>query len=369
MNSRVIAALATKEARRYWHNRPALVLAALLVLVASLIAMARGLADETPMAYVLYWDADDPFLKHLKQNVPPELDVVFGYSLDFRNAQGIISYPYTSRSFVSLQLRPGNLALTRTIWGPDWVPEDRANPRYGLLISHGPGKLATTVAFRAWVVREFGHFHSSVPFMLEKTVEFRTGGGPPVVEATERILTGLVLGAVYLICFHLHIILASEERERRTTLALALTPATVWDILAAKMLFYVPTALALVAVVLVLNAPGALFMPTVWLGIAAGCVGFVSVGLTLTSVTRTQSAAGLTALGYFMFVGISMYLATIIPVFSALTAVMVDYHLVQIVLRGVDGSTPRLTNLVPLFMLSAAWSWVGVRLFVRQGWK
>lgn len=372
MTPRIIRALVWKEALRYWHNRPSLVLAVLLVMVSLLVSVGKqsgllGADDTQAICHVLYWNADDPFIAYLQAHLPAGRDVRIAPMSGYVNKDGIIAYPISDPRIatISIQIRPG-----------DWVPgpEDDfdvasppgESPAYKIVYWYPFGRAEALLPFRDWFNGCLRAYYGNAPAIVEASTTLRTPGGP--VLPVNRVLISLTAIAVYLICFHLHILITGEERERRTLLAQMLTPMSVTDVLVAKVCFHVPAAMVLVSIILVSNAPIALSRPTFWVALASACIGYLSIGLIICSVTRSQSAAGLTALAYLMLVGITIYLGQTMVVFALLRAAMIDYHLMQLVNYSLGDKPPPWVpaQTAGLMVLAGGWALVAIKVFARQ---
>lgn len=374
MSRRIVAALVWKEAQRYWHNRPSLVLGVLLVLVSILVSagqeggpLGRGAGDT--VCYVLYWNEDD-FVRHLRTHLPPGRVVRVKPAHQMAQRNGVIMYPDNPRrtSVVSIQLRPGNARGLEEM-GFEPVVRPGGPVRYHVWYWHPDGRAEDLQPYREWFNARMRAFFEHQPPIAEASSLLFTDIGQ--IKPIHRVLTALVTAAVYLLCFHLNILITSEERERKTLTAQMLTPVSVADVLAAKFVFYVPATALLAAAVLAMNYPAALSRPMFWATILIASVAYLSIGLTICSLTRGQSAAGLTALTYLMLFAITIFLANLIPVFHLLANAFVDFHLMQLVLYSVVDHPPwyaRL-HLAALLALSTIWAMTAVRVFLRRGWR
>lgn len=371
MKLRIIRALVGKEALRYWHNRPSLVLAALLVLVSVLVAVGHedgpfGADNAPAVCYVLYWE-EDAFVRHLAAQHETGLDIRVLPVEELSDRNGMIQYPgdIRRRTILSIQIRPGHW---EPVAGQHFAPvaPPPSPPKYKVWYWYSEGRAEALLPFRDWFNAQMRGFYGNQPVIAEADGVLQTELGP--ILPLHRILTALVTAAVYLVCFHLNILITSEERERRVLLAQMLTPVSVGDVLAAKVCFYVPATLMLAGVILAVNYPIALGRPAFWLTMIAACVAYLSIGLIISSLARTQSEAGLTALAYFMIVGITAYLGTTIHIFDLLRFFLVDYHLLQLIHYNLIPNPPRwmLPQLCVLIGLSGLWAFAAAKVFARR---
>ncbi len=376
MTPRIVAALVTKEALRYWHNRPALVLAMLLVLVSLLVSVGhtggrldRPQADRPGVCYVLY-NHEDGFVRHLKSHRPPGLEVYIAPVSDYAGPDSTILYPSAGADTptVSIQIRPGDWTPPQDS-GFDPVTVLSTPSKYKIWYWYPPDRADALLPFREWFHAQLRAFHANEPTIVEAHSPFPSPAG--AILPIHRVVTALVAAAVYLLCFHLNIVVTSEERERRTLLAQMLSPMTVVDVLVAKVCFYVPATLALAAIVLGTNFPDALTHPYFWIAMVSACVGYLSIGLIICSLTRSQSAAGLAALTYFVLIGVIVYLSSIMPVFSVLKGLLLDYYLMQSIHNHLVGTPPWWVPLqtAALVILATLWAFIAAAVFARRGWR
>lgn len=371
MTPRIIRALVRKEQLRYWHNRPSLVLAILLVLVSLLVATSQkggllGAVDRDSVCYITYWE-QDAFVRYLQEHTFPGHDVRFGHVSQYPDEKGMIRYPSNrlpQTGTVAIQIRPGDAPS-----GTDRFDGEAASPpKYCIEYWYLDGHAEDVLPYRDWFNQRFRTFHGNQPLIAES--EHILTVGVSKVLPIHRVMTALVCAAVYLLCFHLNIVITSEERERRTLLAQMLTPVSVLDYLTAKACFYVPATLLLAGIIVVTTFPVALSRPTFWITLASASIGYLSIGLIICSVTRSQSAAGLTALAYFVCVGVTIYLASTVPVFAVLRIAFIDYHLIQLMHYNMIEETPWWVPLRTCFLAGLAflWAWLAVKIFARRGW-
>lgn len=375
MTPRIIRALVRKEQLRYWHNRPSLVLAILLVLVSLLVATSQngellGAANRDSVCHIIYWE-EDAFVQYLREHPLPGRDVPIGHVSDYTNEKGVIQYPTNRRpqtAIVSIQIRSGEAASAMNRLDDATAPA-APPPKYSIGYWYLDGHAEDILPYRDWFNQRLRAFHGNQPVIVETEDILTVGGGR--VLPIHRVMTALVCAAVYLLCFHLNIVITSEERERRTLLAQMLTPVSVVDYLTAKACFYVPATLLLAGIIVVTTFPVALSRPTFWITLASASIGYLSIGLIICSVTRSQSAAGLTALAYFVCVGVTIYLASTVPVFAVLRIAFIDYHLIQLMHYNMIEETPWWVPLRTCFLAGLAflWAWLAVKIFARRGWR
>ncbi len=373
MTLRIVRALLGKEAMRWWHNRPALVLAMLLVLVSILVSLGHergrlGSPARSAVCYVLYWN-DDEFVGHLKGHLPRDLDVRVAPASEFLGPTGVISYSaqHPATPIVSIQIRPLRESLIdRSEFRPGAEPSSL--PKYKIWYWYPENEAEALLPFRDWFHVQLREFFDNRPTIVEAASSFEDPAGR--ILPIHRVVAGLVAAAVYLLCFHLNIVITSEERERRTLTAQMLAPVSVGDLIVAKVCFYVPATLALAAVVLIINFPDALRRPLFWVAMIAACIGYLSIGLIICSVTRSQSSAGLMALAYFLTVGIVIYLGTLMPVFVVLQVGLLDFHLMQCLHGHFLTPPPAYLHWITaaVVVLSAIWAFIAVRVLMRRGW-
>src|SRR5262245_45162061 len=419
MRPRILRTLLHKELLRLSANRGAVAPAGLLVAAAGLLALfsdragapAAALTGNVPQVYVDYWDEYDPWLEHLRGSVPEALKerVIFRSQAGGR---GQIFYP---PGVGGIQLRPRG-AHDRgpgyLVWV--WYPGDdatglapyeewfwRESRRYfrgrvelaaARLGPEAPSFGAPSAEDRpGWSWEEsHEHFRSQSAAALEKlSPQGRSAVETEVPQvAADRsapkqtmgfdlrsvVALALVSFSLFFVCVYLLPQLTCEERERGTLLAQALSPASAWEVLAAKMILNFVLAVGLAGLLAAIGRPVAVGRPFFWLIVAVAAIGFQGVGLTVAALARTPRSASTAALCYTMAIGLAL-IASQHALFWWLRYFVQEYHALRMLYATMTGPTgwrPSIWhygNLAAAVVLACAWTALAARLFRRRAWQ
>src|SRR5262249_50737113 len=211
--------------------------------------------------------------------------------------------------------------------------------------------------------------------------EVRTAVRLPEIETEYSALQGsldpraalasaLVLFALFFVCVYLLPSLTCEERERGVLLAQALSPASAPEILAAKFLFYPAVGMALAALLGGIARPAVLGRPFFWLALGVSVCGSLGVGLTISSLARTQRAASMGALCYMMAVALLLFICQQNGI-PGLPYLALEYHCPRM-LHAVLGNQVywyHWWHLVGAAGLAVGWAGLATILFRQRGWQ
>jgi hypothetical protein len=187
----------------------------------------------------------------------------------------------------------------------------------------------------------------------------------------ELIGSVLIFAAQFFCGVHLLISFSSQDRERGTSLALALTPASVTEIIIAKCLFHLSLTLTMIGLIIGILKPVALTDPILWGALAVSSIGFISVGILLASLARTQASAALLTLCYMLGVALIYHMATDFAAFDKLRQLMFEHRSFQLILVGLKTGLggAALSKLLSLTGVVACWLIVATQVFARRGWR
>lgn len=358
MRWRIVRTLLHKELLRHLANRGGIALVLLLIVAALLLScfgvsdVSGGLAPGVRLCYVDYW-MPSPLVAHLRKHLPAEL----ADRIAFRpvqqaatDAQGTLVYP---QGTAAIQIRPND------------------NRGYRIVFWHPGGDAAALAPFEIWFWKEALHFtqsqrgQRSAPAIEAERAQLKGGLDPRSGMATALVLFGL-----FFVCVYLLPSLTCEERERGVLLAQALSPATPFEILAAKFLFYPALALALAVVLACTYRPIVLTRPFFWLALLAAVFGSMGIGLTIASLARTQRAASMGAMCYTLAVALLLFICqqNNIPGLSYLA---LEYHCPRMLHAALtDAVLPyHWGHLGGTAVLAVLWSLLAALLFPHQGWQ
>jgi len=366
----VLRTLLKKEALRHVANRGGIVLAFLLVVAALLLTMFRrgdtsteSLTSGVQYCFVDYWE-ESPWLNHLRTHVPQELR----NQMQFRPADrapthdGTIVYP---AGFGAIQIRAAG--------------DGDSGPRYKVWIWQ-PTNSGGMAPFKEWFWKETARYNRiratsltepseraglALPELMEEQSIIQGG-----LDSRSGIATALVLFALFFVCVYLLPSLTCEERERGVLLAQALSPASPFEIMLAKLLFYPVIGIALAALIAGITNPLILSRPIFWLGLIAAALGSLGIGLTIASLARTQRAASMGALCYTLVVALMLFICqqNNIP---GLPYIALEYHCPRVLHAAFANAVYwyHWGNLAGAYILALLWVMLATFMFRRWGWQ
>lgn len=187
----------------------------------------------------------------------------------------------------------------------------------------------------------------------------------------ELIGAMLIFAANFFCGVHLLISFSSQDRERGTLLALALTPASVAEIIIAKSLFHGSLSLIMSGVIIGILKPVALAAPLLWVTLIVSSLGFISVGILLAALAKTQAAAALLTLCYMLGVALIYHLSNDFDIFLRLRGLMFEHRGLQLVIVGLKTGlgVGALKSIVTLAAVVACWLVLATQVFARRGWR
>jgi hypothetical protein len=400
-----------KEARRHLANRGGIVLALLLVVAAVLLSVFNPTTAEAGTAggdlvggvhhcYVDY-PRETPFVKALRARVPPALKahIYFRERKPETISQLISDQPGTGVIRV-LESAPGGVAkIEFEVWHPPGDPSAMADYERWLwrttreiLHERAIARIRTAGGDTTkielphfsdddlWAIREsFRHLRDDTA-RLEgtaqngnplPTVEIRRDGlGMPPLDFRSAIATAMVVFAIYFTCCYLLPTLNCEERERGVLLAQALSPASPVEIVMAKFLFYPVAGVILAAVLAGVYSPGVLNTLFFWLALFALASGFLGIGMTVSTLAKTQRSAFMGSMCYLMSVSLILFICSqnAIPYVSLFA---IEFHGPKIIHAAMTRNVEAFHWLHLAAALGLGWSWMGLAawLFRRRGWQ
>jgi hypothetical protein len=340
----------------------------LLMAISILISMggpqlrAMSSGSKLPTCWVVY-DVDSPWIQHLKRKVPAELPVKIVAANTMPRRGDYITYPSGD----------GALELyTRNVRHPYLIlrfPGTQPN----VMWPHTSWFWKETVAF---VGQQPAMEHYYVPISrtrssVQSTTDVLRQTSLSDLMTIETVGSLLLFGVQLFCCVHLLISFTSQERERGTLLALALTPATPGQILLSKCLFHGGLALTMSGLIVGILHPQALLEPLLWGTLLASTGGFLSVGVLIASLARTQAAAALLTLCYLLTVALIAHLSKGWLAFAIIRELMFEHStfiLAHASLQGANSAAVWM-RLVALSAVVCGWIIVAAQVFRRRGWR
>lgn len=366
VRSSILQVLLAKERLRLRKQPMALMLLGLLAAVSILIATGgpqlQGGADKSkvPTCWIVY-DAENPWIQHLKQHLPerPPIKIVAASKMPRRGEH--FAYP------------SGDGAL-------ELYTQNRRHPR---IVLRYPGQQPSILwPHTQWFWGETVAFIGETPAFDQVFVPIgRSSPQSPsdILRQTslsdlmtiEMIGSLLMFAVQFFCCVHLLISFTAQERERGTLLALALTPASLPEILLAKCLFHGGLSLAMCATIVAILKPVALAQPLLWITLLVTTIGFLSVGVLIASLAKTQATAALLTLCYMLGIALIFHLSRGWAAFAMVRELMFEHNgflLVHASLKGA-ASVAAWQRVGTLTAVVTGWVIAATEIFKRKGWR
>jgi hypothetical protein len=393
----ILRALLHKEFARHLANRGGIALALLLVASAVLLSVfapteaapaGTSMVGGVPHCFIEF-DRPTPLIKHLQENVPPELKTQVHFREIDPKAIGMLIRQETGTGTIQLTLRYADgkpPVLDVHVWHPDGQPEALASYEAWLWketrralaaqVRQKNPKLPPDPAFEVdnWQVYD-AHAHlkdqaAAVGAVVPELQIHRKGLAGKVLDFRAAIATGMVVFALYFACVYLLPTLNCEERERGVLLAQALSPASPAELLTAKFMFYPAFGLGLAATLAAIYKPDVLSSLFFWLALFAVGGGFLGIGMTIAAWAKTQRAAFLGGMCYLLSVSMVLLICATngIPYLSYLA---VEYHGPRILHAALSGTVnySHWFHLLGALGLACVWLLAAGQVFRRRGWQ
>lgn len=362
---RMLAILVGREARRLRKNPSALLLLGLLTAISVLLSLSRPGPKPVMNCWVVYSEAS-PWTDLLQRRAAdnPRIQVVS--MAEVKSLSGFRVYP------------PHDCAIELVGQVAD-VPHNNQIAVHFLYPGNDPNVIAPFLQWFWPATAE--HFGSTAPFAAT-TLPITGTSRSAVMErlkqssitelmTEEFVATILLIIVLFVTCCHLQVSFTSQDRERGTLTALALTPASISELLLSRYIFHLALGWTACAVIVGILRPVALAHPTLWVSIALASIGLVSVGTVMASLARTQSAAGVLSLCYMLFGGVIFYLATKFSAFGSLKDASFESYSLPLLFLSLKQNLPleKAPGLTNLAALVGAWTVAASWLFRQRGWR
>jgi hypothetical protein len=247
--------------------------------------------------------------------------------------------------------------------------DDFGRPRHKLLfVPNGKNQLVAANGSRTELKSGLLMDRSSLQPLIE--LEEKRLPIPHSADERSMVATALVMFSMCFFCVYLLPALTCEERERGILLAQALSPASPFEILAAKFLFYPAFGIGLAAVLAGIYNPGVLVRPFFWLVLCVTTLGYLGVGMTIASLAHSQRMASMGALAYMLTVGLFLYITEQFGI-PSFRFIALEYYCPRMLHEVMMGSVRPIMawNLVPALALALVWSYVATAVFRKRGWQ
>lgn len=362
----LLRVLLAKERLRLRKQPLALLMLGLLAAISILISMggpqlqAMSGRAATPTCWIVY-DSNNGWIDHLKRHLPqqPSIKIVAASAMPRRG--GEFAYPSGDGAIELLLRTPQHPRMI--IRYPGLQPS--------ILWPHTQWFWGQTVAF----IGETPAFDQV--FVPMGRTSPQTAADVMRQTALSDLMTiemvgGLLLFGVQLFsCVHLLISFTSQERERGTLLALALTPASLTEILLAKCLFHGGLALSMCTLIVAILQPQALGQPLLWGTLLVSSVGFLSIGVLIASLARTQATAALLTLCYLLGVALVSHLSKGWAAFALIRQLMFEHNGFLLIHASLKGAATGMVwqRLGMLTIVVLGWVIIATETFKRRGWR
>ena len=365
---RIIHILLKKELLRLRKNPSAITLLVLLAAIALLVSLSwtdPESTDEGSVCHIVYptGSENSGWIRYLKK-----------YQHTCENAR-VIGRNQLAKDGLPLKLESNECAI-------EIRPGQRT--RKGLqkieVIYHYPEGRETMISGTAsWFWATWKQFGSrrvdyDVTFQTFQT-EKSTGIASTIREGASKnlklglISTMLLLAVQFFACCHLYVSFASQDRERGTLGALAMSTASTTEIIVARAVFHQGLGLSVAALILLIMNPVALLQANVWLTLLAVGSAWLAVGTIITSVTRTQSQASMLMFSYMLAGSILFFMASQFPIFVVLQQLTFENHAVNLLNDSLETGYALFLPASVMFILTVSWVAVALRVFQRIGWQ
>ncbi len=356
---RMLAILVGREARRLRKNPTALLLLGLLTAISFLLSLSRPGPKPVMNCWVVF-EQESPWTELLQRRSADNPRIRVVSMSEVKSLSDWRVYP------------PHDCAIELV------SRDDKLTARF-LYPGNDPNVIAPFLQWFWPATAE--HFGATAPFAV--TTQPITGTSRTAVMerlkqssitelmTEEFVATILLIIVLFVTCCHLQVSFTSQDRERGTLTALALTPASISELLLSRFIFHLALGWTACAVIVGILRPVAFAHPTLWVSIALASIGLVSVGTVMASLARTQSAAGVLSLCYMLFGGVIFYLATKFSAFGVLKDASFESYSLPLLFLSLKQNLPleKAPGLTNLAALVGAWTVAASWLFRQRGWR
>ncbi|MES2793522.1 MAG: hypothetical protein V4719_28170 [Planctomycetota bacterium] len=362
----MLRALWSKEWLRLRKQPTALLLLGLLTAVSVLIAtggpqlMRAGDISKLPTCWVVY-DSENEWITYLKQHVPehPPIRMVAGAQMPRRGN----AFVYPSGD-CGMEISTINRQHPRIIFRYPGTQSSIFWPYTQWFWSETVAFIGETPAFDQVFV-PMGRSSPQAPSDVLKQTSLSD------LMTIEMVGSLLLYGVQFFCCAHLLISFTSQERERGTLLAMALTPASVAEILLAKCLFHGCLSLTMCGIIVAILRPVALAQPLLWGTLVVSAVGFLAVGIMIASLAKTQATAALLTLCYMLGVALVFHLSRGWAGFAMVRELMFEHRGFLLIYASLKSGASGVAwlRLGGLAVVVLGWATVATQVFRRRGWR
>lgn len=360
----MIRVLMEQQSQRLRKNPAAILLLILIVSIAILVGtggLFKGSSDAAkPVArYWLIHDGESAWAEHLREHPPEGTRVTF-------LSRDEVRFPLPART-EAIEIR---------------TPQEGREEAARIVYHSSTEDLSSLGNLPEWLWREsaihFGHMAFDVEKMAVQPPPKATGSSALESTSIGQLLTPgmvavmLIFSVQFFTCTHMLVSLAGQDRERGTSLALALTPASLEEILIARMLFHLAVSVTVSGLIVAILAPHALLNGMMWAVLVTGSLGFVAVGTLISSITSSQGTAGLSVVCYMLVGAIVFYLAARFPAVALARQASFEHYGFPLLIHSIRGGGWSLAAghlFLRMAVLVAVWFAASFHFFRRMGWQ
>lgn len=374
MRSRIFQTLLYKEALRFRYNWGLLVMVGGVVALAGLLSVSARLGQlpgqqgKKLRACRIFYTAGasgEAWARHLQEN-PPRLDLP-GYlqptgPFEFTQLTEFVGENQAvipnRQDVLGIQLMPTPRADGGVDWFYKfWVPRDSEQE---------------SLPYRLWFLGESQRWLSPKP--LRELYSETTSSAFRRVGEEDRVplfVTGLVIFSFYLLSFNLYLTSTGEERDKKSLLALMLTPATAAEIIGAKVIFYSAASLLVAMAVVAVYRPVLLLEPRIWLIVLFGSITYIAIATVVLCLVRKQTTLNTVSMIYLIFTALVMALASLFLPFLVLKFMLLENYAFRQLQNAIASKPPENwpIDFVAMLGITLIWIFVAVRLFRQRGMR
>lgn len=361
----IVRTLLWKEVLRFRYNWGLLVMVGAVLAMAALVSLGDrmgeipGQSARVIKVAVLDYDEQNPLARDWAESLrrsPPEWftdkNRIPIYSISdpaWRSERGVV-YP---DDYLKISLRSAH-----------------NNPSIPWMIAYEyrPHAQSEAMLYRYWVNLATQQQRGNIA-VREVLPTFSHADAAAAEDRLPKIVTALVIFAFYLLSFNLYITSTAEEREKKSLLALMLSPARPIEVIGAKVIFYSLSSLLVATGVVALFDPTLLLQPMLWSTILAGSISYVSIGTVVLCIIRRQSTINTVSMMYLLVTALIMAVSVFLIPFMVLRFLMIENYLFH-QLEMIIGRKPNPAGPIyqPIMLcLTAGWFFLAVTVFSRFG--
>ena len=389
---RFLRILFNREMLRLRKNPSALLLLGLLTAIALMLSLSRPGPKPVMNCWVVY-SQESPWIERLRRAAQQNKLIRVVPMSEMKSVSNWRVYPQTDCA-IEILSEPKTNSMTDGLL-PFPVPVGENSDEESRSFSPRPAESKFAVRF-LYPGNDPNVLSPFLQWFWPTTVE-HFGSTPPIVQQTlpvtgssrgavmerlkqssltelmteEFVATILLIIVLFVTCCHLQVSFTSQDRERGTLMALALSPATTAEMLVSRYMFHLSLSLMASAAIVGVLRPIALTHLSLWITVLLASSGLVGVGTVIASLSRTQSAAGVLSLCYMLFGGVVFYLATKFSAFAAIKDASFESHCFPLLFLSLKQNLPleRAPGLLKLAGLVGVWSMLAAWLFQQRGWR